>query len=60
VREQFEPVMAKKNFNKDDVEAGREYVRSYVDFIHYVERLYEAAEKPVPGYFPEAEAAEEH
>ena len=52
--------MAKKNFNKDDVEGGREYVRSYVDFIHYVEKLYEAVEKPVPGYFPEAEVAEEH
>jgi hypothetical protein len=45
IQEKFKEVMAKKNFNKDDVGAGREYVRSYVEFIHYVERLYEAAEE---------------
>lgn len=41
---------AKRNFNKDDVEAGREYVQAYVTFIHYVEGLYEAAKKPAEGH----------
>ena len=35
--------MSKKNFDPTDVEAGREYVEAYVPYIHYVERLYQAA-----------------
>ncbi len=35
----------KKNFNKDDVEAGREYVKAYSEFIHEVDSLYEASKK---------------
>ena len=53
IREQFKQVMAKKKFGKDDVEAGREYVEGYVQFIHYVERVYEAAKNPAEGHFPE-------
>lgn len=33
----FENVILKKNFKKDDVEAGREYVKAYTDLVHYVE-----------------------
>jgi hypothetical protein len=55
IHEQFKRVMAKKNFKKDDVNAGREYIEAYVVFIHYVERLYGAAEEPAPGHYPEAE-----
>jgi hypothetical protein len=36
VREQFQHVIAKKKFGKDAVSAGREYVKSYVQFVHYV------------------------
>ncbi len=50
VKEQYEQVMAKKQFKPDDVEAGREYVKAYVQFIHYVERLYQAANKPAKGH----------
>jgi hypothetical protein len=32
-----------KEFKAGDVAAGREYVKAYVEFIHYVERLYEAS-----------------
>lgn len=60
VHEHFMQVMAKKNFNKDDVEAGREYVKAYVTFIHYVERLYQAAEKPVEGHSRESEKVGMH
>ncbi|MBI2349645.1 MAG: hypothetical protein HYV05_13450 [Deltaproteobacteria bacterium] len=53
IREQFEQVMAGKNFDNDDVEAGREYVEAYVQFIHYVERVYDTAMSPAEGHFPE-------
>ena len=55
---QFEKAMTKKKFIAEDVEAGREYIEAYVQYIHYVERLYEAAKTQAPGHFPEA--AEKH
>jgi hypothetical protein len=55
---QFEQAISKKKFKADDVEAGREYIEAYVKYIHYVERLYEAAKIAAPGHFPEA--AEKH
>ena len=42
VRESFESAMAKKNFNKDDVAAGREFVAAYVRFLHTAEKIFEA------------------
>jgi hypothetical protein len=39
----FNDVKAKKNFKPNDVAAGRAYVSAYVDYVHYVERLHEAA-----------------
>ena len=57
LEEHFKEVIAKKKFKKDDVEAGRGYVNSYVEFIHYVERLYEAARNSAEGHFDEADAA---
>ncbi len=43
IRERFERLVAKKDFRTGDVSAGREYVQAYVDYIHYVEALHEAA-----------------
>jgi Family of unknown function (DUF6448) len=60
IREQFEQAIAKKKFKPDDVEAGREFIESYVPFIHYVERLYEAAKNPIGGHFPESAEAATH
>ena len=60
VREQFKRALAKKNFNKDDIAAGQEYVSAYVTYIHYVERLYEAAKHPAHGHYEETEAEEAH
>ena len=54
VRDQFKQVTAKKKFVKDDVSAGREYVKGYVEFVHYVERIYEAAKNPAEGHYPES------
>jgi hypothetical protein len=53
IHEQFKKVMTEKTFNKDDVVAGREYIETYVTFIHYVERLYEASKAPSHGHYPE-------
>jgi hypothetical protein len=57
---QFKEVMTKKHFDNDDVAAGQAYVRAYVLLIHYVERLYEAANHPVSGHFAESEEAVVH
>jgi hypothetical protein len=57
LREHFKNAQTKKKFNKDDVEAGREYVRAYVEFIHYAERVYEVTKSPAHGHF--AESAED-
>ena len=64
VREQlnahFQQVHASGKYSKDDVESGRRYVKAYVEYIHYVEQLYEAAKSPTDGHHPEAEAANIH
>ena len=39
----FEELMSKKNFDTNNVNAGREFVESYVKFMHYVENIYESS-----------------
>lgn len=46
----FDQVMAKKNYSPNDVEAGRAYASAYVEFVHYAERLYGAAESLAPEH----------
>lgn len=53
LRKHFKEVVEKKNFAPNNLAAGREYVEAYVTFIHYVERMYEAAAKPVGGHYDE-------
>jgi hypothetical protein len=60
LHEIFTQAMTKKNFNPNDVGAGREYVKAYVEFIHYVERLHEAATKPAERHFHETDQVDEH
>lgn len=60
LREHFESAVNKANFNRDDVEAGRAYVKAYVEFIHYAERMYEAVIKTAPGHYAEAEDHQTH
>jgi hypothetical protein len=57
---QFEKAMSKMKFQADDVEAGREYIEAYVQYIHYVERLYEASKTSAPGHFPDATEKHDH
>src|SRR5690606_25796079 len=40
IKKYFDEVLSKKNFDPDDVNAGREYVTSYVHFIHYIENIF--------------------
>lgn len=40
LRELLSEVKQRKNFNPDDVEAGRRYVQAYVTFIHFVEQVH--------------------
>lgn len=60
IEAQFKETISKKNFKANDIAAGREYVKSYVEFIHYVERIYESATKPAYGHFPEEEPEPGH
>ena len=53
VREHFRDVSSRKAFDRKDVGAGRQYVTSYVEYVHYVERIYEAATRTADGHYPE-------
>jgi len=53
LRKQFKETVEKKKIASNDIAAGREFVEAYVTYIHYVERLYEAAEKPLNGHYAE-------
>lgn len=44
----FEDMMKKKKYNPNDVAAGRAFASAYVEYTHYVERLYDAAETLAP------------
>ena len=44
----FDAVTAKKSYRPGDVASGRAYASAYVEFVHYAERLYDAAESMAP------------
>jgi hypothetical protein len=41
----FDDVLFKKNYEINDVESGRDYVSSMVDFVQYLDKLYDFMEK---------------
>jgi hypothetical protein len=53
VRRQLQEVVAAKSFDATDLSAGRAYVRAYVEFVHFVEHLYEATITVPKGHFNE-------
>jgi len=55
VNTHFKELLARKKFNKNDVEAGRAFVKAYVEYIHYVEGLHAATASRAHGHFPEAD-----
>lgn len=39
IKKRFQQVMEKKKHANDSVNAGREYVEAYVEYVHYVEQI---------------------
>jgi hypothetical protein len=60
ILERYKRAIEAKAFRVQDVDAGREYVETYVTFIHYTEELYEAATRRVEGHYPEAPEVSHH
>lgn len=54
LKRHFDEVIEAKAWRAGDVTAGRRFVKAYVEYIHYVERLYESINVPAHGHFPEA------
>jgi len=42
VKERFDRVLEKKKHMNESVDAGREYVEAYVEYVHYIESLHKA------------------
>ena len=60
LHERFTEALAKKKFAKDDVEAGRAYVKAYISYIHYVEGMHQAASGAAHGHPGEGGEAQAH
>ena len=60
LHERFKEVIARKNFRKDDVQAGRTYVKAYVEFVHYVEGVHSAASGETSEHIDGAVHVESH
>lgn len=56
LRDAFGRVQAKRKYDANDVAAGREYVKAYVDYIHFVERIHEAITTSAAGHYAEVES----
>lgn len=53
VNTRFQAASGRRDFDRNDVAAGRRYVEAYVPYVHYVERLWEAATGEVHGHYAE-------
>lgn len=60
VADRFKEVTANKKFRSDDVETGRQYIKTYVEFVHYIERIHEATKNASEGHYPEPQGAAGH
>jgi len=60
LNERFKQALAKMNFKKEDVDSGREFVKAYVEFMHYVEGIYDATKKAANGHHLETETSKTH
>ncbi len=59
LHQRFVKVQKLKGYGKADIEAGREFVKAYVEFLHYVEPIYEMATKAA-GHGHRAEETASH
>jgi len=46
----FNEVKESKDYNKEDVDAGRKFVKAYVEFIHYVEGIHKSVAGSAKGH----------
>ncbi len=53
LREKFNHLKELKKFDKADVAAGRRFIAAYVEYIHFVERLHQAATHAAHGHAEE-------
>lgn len=53
LRAHFNEVITLRSFEPADVTGGRAFVSAYVEFIHYVERVFEASTTASGGHFEE-------
>lgn len=60
LEKRFRAAAAKKNFDEGDVPAGREFVKAYVEWMHYVEGVYQAAAGAAHGHSAEPEGSTAH
>lgn len=60
LHEHFTHAIATKRFDQSDVDAGRDFVKAYVEYIHFAERVYEATIRQAHGLFPESNGAAIH
>jgi hypothetical protein len=56
----FQNVISKKDYNPNDINAGREFIESYVVFVHYVERIYESTQISNEVHYIESEEKDIH
>ena len=54
----FEAAFMARDWKSGDVEAGRRFVKAYVEYIHYVERLHEAIGAAAHGHFDDGDIAD--
>ncbi len=57
IHHRFHHALEKKKHAAESVEAGRQYVEAYVEFVHYVERLHTDAIGPAARHHAEPESA---
>lgn len=57
IHQKFADLQRKRNFRTENLAAGRDYVASYVTFVHYVEGLHQAVKAGAAGHYAEAQPA---
>ncbi len=50
IRERFNRTLQRKHHAAESVDAGREFVKSYVELVHYVERIHHHATTKTPHH----------
>lgn len=56
VRLHFKKAMQAKRYAPNDVKAGRQFVKAYVEYVHFSEGIGAAAAGPAHGHYPEEHA----